>query len=126
MLESKRPKFGGDDLGPGRHCMQKHGSCMGCDDAYVSFDHAILPVCTDAAKGVALAANIEVLGKVSGGEDTIIRMNMFDLDIKTCSEIFIGFLGKDGFLGSCSFLQVAKEEFTVVVCPEGAIFILPI
>jgi len=117
MLKSKRPEFGCDDLWPGRHRMQKHGWCMGCDDTNVLFDHAVLPVGADATERMALATNIKVLGKVSRGEDTIIWINMFDMDIKTCSKGFVSFLGQNGFLGSCCFLEVAEEELAVVVSP---------
>jgi len=93
MYESKRPKFGSDDLWSGRHCMQEHCLCMGCYDAHIAFNHAILPVSTDATKRVMLTSNIKVLGKISGGENTIIGMNMFDSGIKMCSVGFISFLG---------------------------------
>jgi len=53
-------------------------------------------------------------------------MNMFDSDIKTCSISFVSLLGVNHLLGSCGFLQVAIEEFAVVIGPESAIFLLPI
>jgi len=106
--------------------VQEHSLCMGCDDANVVLNHAILPVSTDATKRMVLTMYIKVLGKVGRGEDTIIGMNVFDSDIKACSIIFVSFLGLNCFLGSCSFLEMAIEELAVMIGPEGAILVLPI
>jgi len=78
--------------------MQKHSLCMGYNDTDVALDHAVLPVSTDATERMMLAMNVKVLGKVSRGKYTVVRLNMFYLDIKTCNKSFVSFLGKNGFL----------------------------
>ena len=80
MLNGKWPELRGDLAGPSTLGMQEHGSGSGANKTIVSFYDAILPMGIDSTERYRLILTCNISFIDIGIEDTIIHVDVVDLN----------------------------------------------
>jgi len=124
MFKHKRPHLSGNYLRPSSHGIDEHCECAIGDNTNVALNNSILPMCADTTKGMTWTVSIKMLHKFCRGKNSIIRMNMLDVNVITRGKSFKSLFWFNGLPGISMFLQMAIEELAVVISPERAVAIL--
>jgi hypothetical protein len=95
--------------------MQKHGLSMCSNYTNMTFNDAVLPMCTNTAKGLRLVSKFDCFSKSLAVKNLIITVDMLNASTKmSCKSFQLNFrLKSSDRIGR--FLEVTSEEMTYVI-----------